>query len=164
MKRSIALLPLAILTNCVLLSADSANVYKWVDTNGVTHYSDEAPTSNTTPVTQIDVPATQSVAVKQENDYYSIANQWQRLHEELIKQEKINLEKARQKAAQSPQVVYINQPNESRYVVSYPGFLHRRHYYKNPVHLPAYPPNKHFQGKPSATLPGTGVRQSSYHY
>jgi hypothetical protein len=163
MNQSIALLPLVILTNCVLLSVDAASVYKWVDTNGVTHYSDEAPASSTTQVTLIDIPTTQSVADNVESDYYSIANQWARLHEELIKREKLKLEKARQKAAQSPQIVYINESNASRYVVAYPGFLHRRHYYKKPGHHPAYLPKKHLQGKPPATLPGTGVRQSSYH-
>ena len=159
MNRSIALLPLAILTNCVLLSADAASVYKWVDANGVTHYSDEAPASSTTQVTLIDVPTTQSVAANVESDYYSIANQWARLHEELIKREKLKLEKARQKAAQSPQIVYINEPNETRYVVAYPGFLHRRHgrsrYHKKPEHYP---------GRRSATLPGTGTRPGAYQY
>ena len=159
MNRSIALLPLAILTHCVLLSADAASVYKWVDANGVTHYSDEAPASSTTRVTLIDVPTTQSVAANVESDYYSIANQWARLHEELIKREKLKLEKARQKAAQSPQIVYINESNASRYVVAYPGFFHRRpghgRYHKKPEHYP---------GRRSATLPGTGIRSSSYQY
>jgi hypothetical protein len=166
MNRSIALLHLAILTNCVLLPAYAASVYKWVDANGVTHYSDEAPASTTTQVTLIEVPATRSVAVDAENDYYSIANQWMRLHQELIEREKITLEKTRQKAAQSPQIVYINEPNESRYVVAYPGFFHRGHgrsqYHKKPEHYPGYMRKKHRRGKPSARLPGTGIRPSSY--
>jgi len=168
MNRSIALLIIAILMNSVLLSAYAANVYKWVDAKGITHYSDEEPAPSTTQVTLIDVPATQSVTVNAENDYYSIANQWMRLHEELIKQEKIKLEKAKQKAALqpvAPQVIYINEPNANRYVVAYPGLFHRRHgrsrFHHKPKHYSGDMPGKYPRGEGSGKLHWKGSRLGS---
>jgi hypothetical protein len=169
MYRSIALLIVAVFMSCVLLPASATGVFKWVDTKGITHYSDEAPASSTTQVTLIEVPATQAVAFDVENDYYSIANQWTRFHEELIKREKIKLEKTRQEAALQPivpQIVYINEPNANRYGVAYPGFSHRkygrsRYHYKS-RHYPGYGRKKHLQWKRSAKLPGTSIRRSSY--
>ena len=169
MNRIDALPIIAILMNSVLLSAYAANVYKWVDAKGITHYSDEEPASSTTQVTLIDVPATQSVAVNAENDYYSIANQWMRLHEELIKREKIELEKAKQKAALqplAPQIVYVNEPNVNRYVVAYPGLFHRRHdrsrFHHKPKHYSGDMPGKHPQGEGSGGLHWKGSRLGSY--
>ena len=115
MTRSLTLPVVAILTSCALLPAYAAGVHKWVDAKGATHYSDEAPTSATAVVTLIKVPTTRSATADAANDYYSIANQWMRLHQELIEREKLTLEKARQKAAQSPQIVYINEPNDHKF-------------------------------------------------
>ncbi|WP_244859993.1 DUF4124 domain-containing protein [Nitrosococcus oceani] len=101
------------------------NVHKWIDDKGVTHYSDEAPSSSATQVTLIQVPSSYPAV---ENNYYSIANQWQRLHQKYIQREKIKLEKAKQKAAQqptSPQVIYVNTPDRFQYGIAYPYFFHR---------------------------------------
>lgn len=130
MNRSISLIIVATLVYIASLSAFAAGVHKWVDENGVTHYSDEAPTSSATQVTFIEVPATYSTAANVENEYYSITNQWMRLHKERIAREKIKLEKAKQKAAQRPAVpqeLYLNEPYEDRYIVGYPNFIHRSH-------------------------------------
>ena len=109
----------------------SERVHKWVDENGVTHYSDEAPINSESEVTLIEFPATHKNIVDAEKDYYSISNQWTRVHEERIAREKIKLEKAKVKAAQrpaEPSVVYVNEP-EDRYVVGFP--YHYRHKYKH---------------------------------
>lgn len=129
-NRSMTLMIAVFMISCALLPAYAAEVYKWADARGITHYSDEAPTSSTTPVSLIEVPATNSVTVDAESDYYSIANQWQRLHNERIAREKIKLEQAKLKAAQQPassQTVKINEPQEKQYVAVYPGNIHRRH-------------------------------------
>lgn len=103
----------------------AGSVHKWIDDNGVTHYSDEAPGSSVTQITLIEVPSSYPSA---EDNYYSITNQWQRLHEKYIQREKIKLGKAKQKAAQQPtppQVVYLNTPDQSQYRIAYPYIFHR---------------------------------------
>ena len=106
-------------------------IHKWVDENGVTHYSDEAPVHSASEITLIELQATHSKNIDVENDYYSISNQWMRAYEERIAREKIKLEKAKVKASQrpaEPSIVYVNEP-EDRYVVAYP--YHFRHKYKH---------------------------------
>ena len=118
----------AILLAFVLPPAAAAVVHKWVDADGVTHYSDEAPSSDETPVTLIDIEAgaSEKESGPAKDDYYSISRQWQRMHRERIEREKLNLEKARLKAEQqpaAPRVVYVNEPEKSRHAASYPRFL-----------------------------------------
>jgi len=48
MIRSMATQCLVILAGCAFLPASAAVVNKWVDADGVTHYSDEAPDPATT--------------------------------------------------------------------------------------------------------------------
>ncbi len=133
MTRSSALPVVAILTSCALLPAYAVEVHKWVDAKGTTHYSDEAPTSATVEVTLIEVSTTNSATSDATNDYYSIANQWQRLQKERIEREKIELAKAKQKAAlqqAAPRIVYVKEPRAKRYVTVYPGFSYRRYGYR----------------------------------
>ena len=119
-----------LLSSCVFAPVSAAVVHKWIDEKGVTHYSDAAPETPATMVTRIDLrdrnPAKNSV----KNDYYSIKNQWQRLHKERLEQEKLKLEKARQEAAlrsAEPQVVYIDEPREKQTAVFYQGSYHPRY-------------------------------------
>ena len=133
MTRSSALPVVAILTSCALLPAYAAEVHKWVDARGTTHYSDAAPASATVEVTLIEVSTSNSATTGGANDYYSIANQWQRLHKESIEREKIKLAKARQTATlqqATPRYVYIKEPREKRYVAVFPRFSHRRYGYR----------------------------------
>jgi len=123
--------------SCVLSPAFAAVVHKWVDADGVTHYSDEAPEPSMAQVTKIDLPEAKTAKARVENDYYSIMNQWQRVHKERLEQEQLKLEQARQQATSqpvTPEVVYVNGAYDDRYVVAYPGQLYRRHkhnrYYK----------------------------------
>jgi len=119
-----------ILMGWTLLPAYAEVVHKWVDTDGITHYSAEAPSSSMTPVVQIDLPASYRITVDAESDYYSIANQWQRLHNERIERDKLKLQLAKAKAAQlpaSPQVVYINERQVQQSVAGYPTIRYRRH-------------------------------------
>ncbi|TNF89351.1 MAG: DUF4124 domain-containing protein [Gammaproteobacteria bacterium] len=117
---------------CLSLPAVAGVVHKWVDANGVTHYSDAPPPKAETAVTQIEVEARSPVDNK--GDYYSITNQWARMNRERIEREKIKLEQARLKAAQQPartEVVYVEQPPEdTRYIGVYhvPRHLKRGHY------------------------------------
>ena len=130
MKRTIITPALTLLVACILLPAYAAVVHKWVDDKGVTHYSDQAPEASRTEVTRIDVRESDSQQADLGNDYYSIKNQWQRVHRERLLRDRLKLEHARQKAALQaarPQVVYISEADDKRYVPVFYGSFHNRH-------------------------------------
>lgn len=129
MKRSNIIQGLTLLIACILLPAHAAVVHKWVDDKGVTHYSDQAPEASRTEVTRIDVRENDARKTSLDNDYYSIRNQWQRVHQERLQRDKLKLEQARQKAAAQatkPQVVYISDADDKRYVPVFYGSFHKR--------------------------------------
>ena len=83
----------------VLLPPAAADnvAYRWVDQEGVTHFSDTPPPADNTSrpgvesIALADFPAVADPAA----DYYSIVNQWKRLREELADQQKLVLEQRR---------------------------------------------------------------------
>jgi hypothetical protein len=113
----------------ILEFAVAADVHKWVDENGVTHYSDEAPEAVET--TLIDVPEPSAVRGSDHEDgYYSISRQWQRMHRERLEREKLEVERERLRAAQkstAPPTVYVQESDEVRYVPVYGGHAYRKH-------------------------------------
>lgn len=129
MNRSMITILATTIALVALAPASAGVVHKWVDEDGITHYSDEIPLSIRTPVTSIEIPEVTAAAGDAISDEYSIANQWRRMHQERIERDKLALEKTRLKAAQqqTTEVVYVEQPQESRYVLSYPGFRYRKH-------------------------------------
>lgn len=158
--------------SCAVLPADAEIVHKWVDTNGLTHYSDEISTPPRTQVTLIEISQSKPLTNNTETDYYSIKNQWRRLHKERIDLEKLKSEKARLEAAQqpvAPQIVDVNEPKEKRYVVAiYPRFLHRRHghrrfHYYSKYHIGGAP-NKHRREKQPGRLHRIQARAGAYKY
>jgi len=171
MLRSMATQCLVILAGCAFLPASAAVVNKWVDADGVTHYSDEAPDPATTQVIKIDVPDTNSAKSSVENNYYSIKNQWQRLHKERIEHEKLKLEKAKQEAAQQPampQVVYINEPYEKRHVIAYTSPNYRKpfrgRFHKKHRHYSRYASKRHYRGKTPVGLHAGRLKLGSYRH
>ena len=110
---------------CLLLGAASGFaaqagvVHKWVDADGTTHYSDEAPIDAQLQVNRIEIDESEQAAVKSTDDYYSIANQWKRMHRERLERDRIALEKARLRASkQVVERVVVQQPaTETRYLV-----------------------------------------------
>jgi hypothetical protein len=75
----------ATISICVfLLPAYAGVVHKWIDEKGITHYSDEAPVSETSEMTQIELPRTTQATAGAHGDYYSIANQWERMLRERL--------------------------------------------------------------------------------
>ncbi len=143
---------------CLVVPAQAEIVHKWVDADGVTHYSDEPPAADAAEAISIEVPASASRANRAQNDYYSIANQWQRMHRERLERDKIALEKARVRAAREESEREAR--TETRYVVenrryAYPwyGYGHRPH---KPVVIPRkYPPGLH----PGRNRSLGGIRQ-----
>jgi len=131
MRKSLFLVALLLLVSA---PAFAGSVHKWVDAQGVTHYSDQLPedfenTNKPIAVTQVDVSNDYQSSVD-EDDYYSVTNQWARMREERIARKQLQIEKAKQKAVQSPavpQVVYVNEEQATRnaYYPAYSSFGHR---------------------------------------
>jgi hypothetical protein len=147
-----------LLLGLVPLAISAGTIHKWVDADGVTHFSDSPPENGTESAEIIVLPDGFPDPVDGQSDYYSIANQWRRLREERTEEEKLRLERAKVAAlarAQEPApVIYADEP---RYY-GYPGGVpyyggrrgnrgHRHPKYdghERPVHLPARP------GRPGA--------------
>ena len=128
MKRASKYPPLALAVVCLSLPAAAAEVHKWVDENGVTHYSDAPPPAAETAVIRIEPAHGTGGAGK--DGYHSIANQWARMHRERLERERIKLEKARIEAARQAartEVVCVEKPAaEKRYAVTlFPGRWYR---------------------------------------
>ncbi len=134
--------------------ADGGPVHKWVDDDGVTHYSDEAPPSVVTTLIELPEPPRADSAGSSgepQDDYYSISNQWQRMHQERLERERLNLERERIRVArQAPPAAAKDDDDAVRYLPVYSGFgyyrPHRRHHRyhgrrRNPVSAP-FPRNK----------------------
>ncbi len=127
----ISLYLIVFLLVAILKPVHAGSVHKWIDAQGVTHYSDQLPENNSKmaaqiEVTRVDVSSTYHHSSKQD-DYYSVTNQWARMREERIARKQLQLEKAKLKAAQRsavPQVVYVNEieENQSRGIY-YPTYL-----------------------------------------
>jgi len=150
----------------VLLPAYAGVVHKWVDEKGITHYADEAPVTGTSEVIQIEPPGSTGATAGAQGDYYSIANQWDRMLRERIERAKLKLERDRIKAAKRediPDKIYLQEPDETRYVTFYNGYrgYHRRarkssSYLNHPnkrLMYKAYPPGLH---------PGRNLGRGSY--
>ncbi len=150
-----------IVSACLAVPVQAELVHKWVDADGVTHYSDDPPATDATQATSIEVPAPGSRTTHPQDDYYSIANQWQRMHRERLERDRIALEKAKVKAARenSRRESERRAQSETRYVVekrgyAYPWYGHGHRPYK-PVVVPRkYPPGLH---------PGRNLSQGGYH-
>ena len=125
------LITFAVLMTCwASMPATAGMVHKWVDAKGITHYSDTPPEITPAQLTQIEVPDVVGTTDKTASDYYSIANQWQRLHRERLERERLALERAKQKAARqppAPEIVYVERPDETSRQVIYLGTSRLRH-------------------------------------
>ncbi len=107
----------------------ASTVHKWVDADGVTHYSDKQPPVTVTAVERIDLPAASARAADHGDDYYSIANQWRRMY-----RERIELERARQSdaAPRGGDTIVIHLPEPRRSVAISP-----RHRPRHGMPIPA---------------------------
>jgi hypothetical protein len=126
----------------------AAAIHKWVDERGVTHYSDKAPASLEAGVTQLDISTgedSRTALAANPGHYYSIANQWQRMNQERLQRQQLELQRAalqvERRAAAEP-AIDDSEPRSTRYVVAYPYRYHRRyrhrarHHAQGPRHQP----------------------------
>jgi hypothetical protein len=82
--------------------AGAATIHRWIDADGVTHFSDSPPESKDIDVEIIEFGDDYSPTPAPDEDYYSITNQWRRLHEERVARQQLNIERARLRAEQAP--------------------------------------------------------------
>jgi hypothetical protein len=125
----------------------AATIHKWVDERGVTHYSDKAPADPEASVTRLDISTGErdrTAPAASSDHYYSIANQWQRMNQERLQRQQLELQRAalavERRAA--PQPTIDKSESRTRYVVAYPyryNRFHRRHRHhgKTPRHQPS---------------------------
>ena len=152
----VSALALLIGSNCV--AAQAAAVHKWVDDRGVTHYSDAAPEAHETSIIQLESSTgngRKRVAAEKPDDYYSIANQWQRIQQERLQQQQLELQKAALIATRTTEPAradYADEERSSRYVVAYPGKFHRRHGYRkrHPRHHRSYTHTRQSNSQPAS--------------
>jgi len=121
-----------LLACCTTLPALAVGVHKWVDADGLTHYSDEPPGAGETMLIELPEPAVSKSDddEKPAGDYYSISNQWQRMNQERLERERLNLERAKIRAARqtpAPDTADAGE-DEVRYVTVYRDFGLRRHH------------------------------------
>lgn len=75
----------AVLGLGVPMQALSDQLYRWIDQNGVTHFSDAAPPSDATAVQSTPRPV--YMAVEPDENYFSIINQSRRLEQRRLERE-----------------------------------------------------------------------------
>lgn len=146
------------LAACAMLgNAGAANVYKWVDAEGVTHYSDAPPDAIETTLIDVPEPGPKRAAddTQTDSDYYSITRQWERMNRERLEREKLEVERARiraQQKAAAPRTVYVPETGDDRYIPIYVGYGYRKHYR-----------HKRYPSRPRVTQyrPATPLRGSS---
>lgn len=97
----------------VLLSigacAFGAEVFRWVDNRGVTHYGEEPP-AGSSPERAFTMPDTETNS-NPEDDYFSVVNQSRRMEESRLAREKARSDArtaARSNRPQQPGVVYLD--------------------------------------------------------
>jgi hypothetical protein len=151
-RKYIPLLLIAFLfSQCLIVHAGT--VHKWVDEKGVTHYSDTAPNDSYKNIEQFVVLDSYENLKENQEDYYSITNQWARMRDERLEREKLRLEEAKQNASQQaagiPQIIFVNE-NENAYPDNfyYPAYIpsHRGIGFKH------YKKRNHFTGKKRGSL------------
>ena len=147
----------------MLSPATATVVHKWVDANGITHYSDTLPEIAPAKITEIEVPDTDGNTDSNASDYYSIANQWQRLHQERLERDRLALEREKQAAARqpsAPEVVYVESSDETSHQFIYLGTPRLRHrIYRS--HDRAGRHYRHGHNRPSGGIKQTGNHPGS---
>jgi len=87
-----------ILSGLVVFSAHAQTVHKWVDEEGVTHYSDKKSASDETEVNKIEVPKADTVKTESEEINTRIKDQLQQMEQDRKEAERIRQEEKKARA------------------------------------------------------------------
>ncbi len=90
--------------------AEATTIHSWVDDDGVTHFSDAPPVGEIDGATTVEIDDNYPPQRDAQAEYYSIANQWNRMREEREAKNKLSLEKARIQAEKSAALAYTQPP------------------------------------------------------
>lgn len=128
------------------VSGDEAGleVYKWVDDQGVTHYSSGPPPDRTAIGEDLEMLQLDSTARSgaSEQDYFSVTNQAERLEASRLARERLRLEREKlrlQQAQSRKPAPVVEAPARESYIVRYPAhfghFPHAGHRFARHPHL-----------------------------
>jgi len=149
---------LLMLLTLIASCATAAEVYTWIDDNGVTHFSETPPQQQTDDTQRIDLaPLPKSSSSNDEDDdYYSVVNQAERMEARRLENEKLAAEKKQASAEASKAQAEAtaiqqganndNASDDSRYYPVYPYYPPYGHHPWGPGHgpkpvHPVYPGN-----------------------
>jgi hypothetical protein len=116
---------IGVLLCSISILTPAATVHRWVDEHGVTHFSDAPPAGGASDVKILELSDDFPAAPDTRTNYYSIANQWERMRDERDQKTRVELEKARIRAEKGAAVAYSEpaaEPEERRY---YPVYFPR---------------------------------------
>lgn len=146
--------------------AGAYEIYKWVDENGVVHYSESAPEQTDADVKTLELELTNPPGYDPADDYYSIENQAERIRAqwEAIAEEKAEREEAERAAAVEERLARLESRSIQAHAPTYrPAanvFLplgHQRLFRPHPARRPH---GLHERQRPRAerSAPGRGTR------
>ena len=142
--------PLIIFLLLPIAQSSAGQVYTWTDGNGTTHFSEAPPNDEAISAEQINLQPAPSAGNIIDDDFYSVANQADRMERTRLENEKLTAERlqaeaeanrARAEARATQQIQYQgNSQDDARYYPAYP-------YYRGYGYRPGYG-NKPHPGKP----------------
>jgi hypothetical protein len=171
-----------VLSQLLLPAAADGVAYRWVDADGVTHFSDTPPAADNAvsgSVESLNLVQDHSAPVDPATDYYSIINQWKRMRAERIEseklalqQEKLRLQRSREErieketaatqysSGDEPVVVfgvarpfiYGRRPFPAGYPAFYPGFPRHNLYHQRHGARRTAPSHHHFGNRYTGTV------------
>ena len=150
------LISVVLLVAMSVFEVQAQQLYKWVDAEGVTHYSETLPNKN---IDHVALEFTQDYQVpNHEDDYYSVQNQLKRLQQRRSQQ--LAEKKQVQVAKQTPEIVYVqvSEPERNYYLPAY--FPHFKSHHYNGKYNTHYPKHARYKQR-NAYLekPKSGISQ-----
>lgn len=143
----------------ICFSAAAATVHRWVDEHGVTHFSDAPPSGDVSDAKTLELSDDFPDATDTRSNYYSIANQWERMRTERDEKTRVNLEKARIEAEKAAAVSYsepASQVREPRYYPAYfPPYGNRARAHRRPYpNIADHPHERYTPGRDRRSVSG----------
>jgi hypothetical protein len=173
---------LVLLAGCWLMLhspgiAQADTVYTWVDSRGVTHFSETPPPDPDIQAAMIELTPLPPAPPSAQDDYYSVIRQAERMERRRLENEKLEAERLQAEAealrarmeaeaAMAQTDGYADEDTRYNYVPAYPYYPYHRPGYGNkpwhPGHWPAQPkhrpPRWTGQPGPAPGRPGFGPR------
>ena len=157
--KSLTVFPVFILLLLPIAQSGAEQAYTWIDESGTTHFSESPPYDEAIDAEQINLLPAPSTGNISGDDFYSIANQADRMEKKRLENEKLIAERlqleaeARKANAEAAQKTTYqdNTQEQTRYYPAYPYYPYAGHRPKHghephagrpghPEHLPAHKP------------------------